>query len=255
MNSRSATIVRNHDIDVSTIKGCKKEGGILGLCVNYRGLIEVTNLEDVTITSYDSPGIGTVTTTCKAMKLKGKINSGGADGTLSSAIINNDIPESKPCTNNKGTVTIIDIEQLPYSNAFQIVYDGNAGAPEGRDAFLRINSPNPNVSAKLTITVGQPDGPLTCWYGLSSPPIIDLWNPDNPSRPRPEVDDLQGQLAGMKLELISQHNPPNSAQCHQSIVFSGVVKIQGEGSEAVCDLPLLISKPNESHPLIRYGND
>ncbi|KAB2347495.1 hypothetical protein [Actinomadura rudentiformis] len=153
-----------------------------------------------------------VTATCEDAKLNGTVTAAGA-GTLATGSVG-------ACTASTGqTSPAITFENLQDVGG-QVTY---APVQGGRDGTLAVTG---NLNFKLE---GEILGRVrTCYYGFrtgnSEGASFDIYNGDNPQRPVPSSNDVQGTLANITLVRL----PGSDWLCGSNGTGSGQAVARGE---------------------------
>ncbi|MFI6496208.1 hypothetical protein [Nonomuraea typhae] len=190
----------------------------------YSGRIQALSFGEVYF-SGNAPFIGLVDTTCQYAQLRGGVNSDGTGGYVNFVQIDNN-GSGAACPNNQGgttTITAID------TNGTGVIrYDDSH--VNSRDTFLRLPGNQPGVKIKAVIEMpAVTTEPQTCYYGLTAdtPDMeIDLFNPDNPSRPDPLLPQAQGSAQGQQFYLMTTET--NDVYCPEAAAAFANVVVKGE---------------------------
>ncbi|WP_157407950.1 hypothetical protein [Actinomadura atramentaria] len=173
----------------------------------YSGNFQFQNLSPISV---QATILGqTVTASCTSATLGGTLQSSGAT-TLTSASISG-------CSG-----ATVEFQNLPYT-AGTVAYDPQS---PGHSAGLVFTDSALTVKVSLSGT--------TCYYGFGSSVhqlLIDLYNPDNASRPDASVAELQGALNSVTLQKKSG----SGFLCPSTGVASGFGTIKGESAPGVFD--------------------
>jgi hypothetical protein len=166
---------------------------------------------------------GAVRISCDEVTLDGTTNSDGTRAALTGAsLADSSIPDGA-CPDNTGGKVRIGLYDAPYPGA--IIY---APVPDGRDAVS--TAPGVRIQAVVTDASGATK---TCYYGGSGERgrvALDLYNRDNPNRPVPSLDELQGRPAAARLNLDPDRTSDPS--CLPTAAVTAVFVVRGQAPDS-----------------------
>ncbi|TNY35957.1 hypothetical protein [Thermomonospora catenispora] len=155
----------------------------------YSGAFRFDNLAPLSLRT-SILGIN-VTAQCDTVTLEGTLVSDGSSVSLNSAVVDD-------CSSSIGGSAEVTFENLPYDQA-TVEYAPVSG---GRDGTLTFTDSRLRIRADISVLGIS----ATCYYGLGSSITsltFDLFNPDNPDRPSPTVDEAQGAVDNASLTRLS----------------------------------------------------
>ncbi|WP_286990381.1 hypothetical protein [Thermomonospora sp. CIF 1] len=168
----------------------------------YSGGVKAELLGTATVTS----SLGSAT--CNESVMNGTINSDGSNLTITSASFSN---SGGNCT---GIISsAITTENLPWTGG-NATYNPVAG---GRDGTVTIA----NFRAKATLILG-----ITCTYGGNL--TANAYNPNNPNRPVPGVNEAQVSVSGATINKVS-----GGILCPSSATVSATYKLTTSSGQSL----------------------